>query len=67
MADRRLHKGDTYTPDDEEGGHAGHLVTVLEVRPQPASSGPDPDDGGPDVVTVECSCGERWTFEDRPE
>lgn len=55
--------GETYTAP--HGDHEGHVITVLAVRTQPRSDGPDPDDGGPDVVDVECACGDRWTFEDR--
>lgn len=41
-----------------------HTATVKKVRSHPVNSGPDPDDGGPDVVTSVCTCGAEWTFED---
>lgn len=70
--------GDTYTIpeheldfDDPNHGHrqgVPHNVTVLGVTEYPKSTGPDPDDGSPDGVLVECSCGApRWSFTDYPE
>lgn len=49
------------------GEHAGHTVTVIRVWGYPPSFGPDPDQGGPDVVDVVCSCGARWSFEDHED
>lgn len=58
--------GETYTVP-VHGEHQGHTVTVVAVHHHPPSNGPDVDPGGPDTVDVACSCGSRWTFEDRDD
>lgn len=66
---RRLVVGDTYicenTEHDGNTPHDGHRARVTSVKIPPVSTGPDPEDGGPNIVTVLCSCGDTWEFEDR--
>lgn len=70
-----MKQGDTYSIPQREledephpsEDHRGHTVTVLHVKQHPSSTGPDPDDGYPDTVSVRCSCGSEWSFTDYPE
>lgn len=49
--------GDTYTIDS--GPHDGHTATIKGVRFKSSRSKLK-------IVSVECSCGESWVYEDRP-
>jgi hypothetical protein len=59
--------GDTFMIPAGEGEHSGHTATVTKVRQDPPDFGPNLNQGGPDQVTVECSCGDSWSFTDFEE
>ena len=59
-----MKRGDTFAIPAGEGEHSGHTATVTKILHDWPEVGPAPNEGGPDQVTVECSCGDSWSFTD---